>query len=957
MADIRNYFGNNANQKTKKKAAARKRIIEESDEDDEPAKVTTPVVKQKESKSPIQVQAEEFFSTSKVQRSAARPRRRARPTNLEEDYGGQDLDMIDLDELDEVEKSQQSKVEQNQSAEVVPAPKPGGKRKRDEGPDSQSAIANKAKVEPQDVTMEEDESATAVSITKKSPSKKIAATTTTTTTPKRKATDKNAKQKSAENGVTSAALESIPLVALPEANEPVEFKFGQATVAALEPGSKEIPEGKENCLTGLTFVFTGILQSLERNQAQDLVKQYGGKVTTAPSKNTSYVVLGEQAGPKKIEKIGKLGIKTIDEDGLLKMIAVMPAQGGDSAAAVKAAEKRHAEDKIARDAAAAMEAAEAKLLKQSSSKGKASSAKDNVKVVLPGSQLWTTKYAPTSIKDVVGNKTLVERLSKWLADWPKSLKANFKKPGPDGFGVYRAMLISGSPGVGKTTSAHLVAKLAGYDVLEFNASDTRSKRLLEDGLKGVVNNSSLRGYFAADGADLDVGKKRLVLIMDEVDGMSAGDRGGVGALNAIIRQTTIPIICICNDRASPKLKPLDKTTFDLRFSKPTKEQVRSRIMSIAYKEGLQVQPQAIDQLVDGTGSDIRQIINLLSTYRLSASSMDQAQGRSGAKSAEKHIILKPWDIVGKFLSGANYHERSTVSLNEKIELYFNDHDLSYLMVQENYLNTIPDRMRTGGSKLQEQDLKRLQLTAKAARGISEGDLIDSMIHGPQQHWSLMPVHAVFSCVRPCSFIAGSGGGRTAFTSVLGNMSKLGKSTRLLREIRAHLRLRVSGDKHEIRRDYIPALFNRMPHLLAQRGADSIPEVIATMDEYFLSKDDYESLLELGIGENNREHIDGQIPSATKSAFTRQYNKMTHPVAFITTDVNAASRKVIAAADAPDFEDAVELDDDDDVTAVDVEKTGEEEDTAIDLKKDKLIMAPTKTTKRRRLKRKSESVYS
>ena len=72
--------------------------------------------------------------------------------------------------------------------------------------------------------------------------------------------------------------------------------------------------------------------------------------------------------------------------------------------------------------------------------------------------------------------------------------------------------------------------------------------------------------------------------MDEVDGMSAGDRGGVGALNAMIKKTKvrvevtlfsrislngsqIPIICIANDRQAQKLKPLMSTTFNMTFQK------------------------------------------------------------------------------------------------------------------------------------------------------------------------------------------------------------------------------------------------------------------------------------------------------------------------------------------------------------------------------------------------------
>jgi replication factor C subunit 1 len=78
---------------------------------------------------------------------------------------------------------------------------------------------------------------------------------------------------------------------------------------------------------------------------------------------------------------------------------------------------------------------------------------------------------------------------------------------------------------------------------------------------------------------------RTCLIMDEVDGMSAGDRGGVGALNAMIKKTKVrqlkeicdfgdrlnvfqvPIICIANDRQAQKLKPLMATTFSLTFNK------------------------------------------------------------------------------------------------------------------------------------------------------------------------------------------------------------------------------------------------------------------------------------------------------------------------------------------------------------------------------------------------------
>lgn len=61
--------------------------------------------------------------------------------------------------------------------------------------------------------------------------------------------------------------------------------------------------------------------------------------------------------------------------------------------------------------------------------------------------------------------------------------------------------------------------------------------------------------------------------MDEVDGMSAGDRGGIADLIASIKISKIPIICICNDRYSQKLKSLVNYCLLLSYRKPTKQQV------------------------------------------------------------------------------------------------------------------------------------------------------------------------------------------------------------------------------------------------------------------------------------------------------------------------------------------------------------------------------------------------
>lgn len=79
-------------------------------------------------------------------------------------------------------------------------------------------------------------------------------------------------------------------------------------------------QGKPNCLAGLTFVLTGVYESLERDEVSDLIKELGGKVTTSLSKKTSYMVSGEESGPAKMAKAEDLGLKILSEDDLLNLI-------------------------------------------------------------------------------------------------------------------------------------------------------------------------------------------------------------------------------------------------------------------------------------------------------------------------------------------------------------------------------------------------------------------------------------------------------------------------------------------------------------------------------------------------------------------------------------------------------------------------------------------------------------
>lgn len=132
-------------------------------------------------------------------------------------------------------------------------------------------------------------------------------------------------------------------------------------------------------------------------------------------------------------------------------------------------------------------------------------------------EMWTDLYQPKTKADLVGNEGLVAQLEDWLKDWDdihirgnkKTLNYgnnNFRKGGQGGGGGWsnmpnvnaKAVLLSGPPGIGKTSAARIVCKDLGYEVLETNASDTRNKNSIQNMLKDLSSNQSL-DYFSVAG--------------------------------------------------------------------------------------------------------------------------------------------------------------------------------------------------------------------------------------------------------------------------------------------------------------------------------------------------------------------------------------------------------------------------------------------------------------------------
>ena len=126
------------------------------------------------------------------------------------------------------------------------------------------------------------------------------------------------------SGETPSGASKPALVKTPSSNASSYFAYmNRAGPSNL--GGKQIPEGKHNCLGGLTFVLTGVLDSMEREDAKDLILKYGGRVVGSVSKKVTHIVLGSEAGESKLEKARQLNVQEINEDELLDLIRNRPS--------------------------------------------------------------------------------------------------------------------------------------------------------------------------------------------------------------------------------------------------------------------------------------------------------------------------------------------------------------------------------------------------------------------------------------------------------------------------------------------------------------------------------------------------------------------------------------------------------------------------------------------------------
>ncbi|HJX50974.1 MAG TPA: replication factor C large subunit [Candidatus Nanoarchaeia archaeon] len=200
---------------------------------------------------------------------------------------------------------------------------------------------------------------------------------------------------------------------------------------------------------------------------------------------------------------------------------------------------------------------------------------------------WVEKYRPKNFEDLKGQDEAVLKTKKYIEEF--NLGKLIRK-------TKKALVLHGPPGTGKTSLAYVMAEVTNSEIFELNASDLRDKKKLNEILRPALEQQSLR-------------KKGKVILVDEADGISSVDRGGLTELISLIESTTYPVIITANDIWDRKLSPLRQKAELIQLKEVDYKTIKDVLFSVLRKENLFVNNNIITSIAIRAKGDIRAALN------------------------------------------------------------------------------------------------------------------------------------------------------------------------------------------------------------------------------------------------------------------------------------------------------------------------------------------------------------
>ncbi len=273
--------------------------------------------------------------------------------------------------------------------------------------------------------------------------------------------------------------------------------------------------------------------------------------------------------------------------------------------------------------------------------------------------LWTEKFFPKDLNQFIGNQDAVDAGRKWGEAWEDG---NPQKP----------LLFFGPTGNGKTCLGILLAQYFGWQLFEMNASDARTKDIVEK----IAGSAAMGSSFS--------GKKRLILL-DEVDGLQGNaDRGGVAAINRVIKESRNPVILTANDvYGNQKMLPFRSSCELMQFKKINYLSIAKRLREILQEENIEFDPEAVKQLAQNSAGDFRSA--LLDTHSIALSGRVDLEAVSSLGYRERQQDI--FKTMREIFQGKTVEEIRNARFKSDL-----DSDMLFNWIEEN----IPRHFTKGG---------------------------------------------------------------------------------------------------------------------------------------------------------------------------------------------------------------------------------------------------------------------
>ena len=195
----------------------------------------------------------------------------------------------------------------------------------------------------------------------------------------------------------------------------------------------------------------------------------------------------------------------------------------------------------------------------------------------------------------------------------KQILLNFDKNKKD-LTIKNNIYLYGDSGSGKTTFIMNILKELNYDIIKYDAGDVRNKSIIENITKHNMSDKNIMSMFHKK-------IKKIAIVMDEIDGMNNGDKGGINSLIKIVRpkktkkqkleeNTMNPIICIGNYHIDKKIKELMKVCNVIELQKPTEKQIK-QIISVLMPN---IDNKLLNDIIMFVQNDLKKIMSIYDIY-------------------------------------------------------------------------------------------------------------------------------------------------------------------------------------------------------------------------------------------------------------------------------------------------------------------------------------------------------